>query len=175
MADGDLLGQASAEAVGAGDDDAVLDAQFHEGVAAGADLGEEVLVRDGDLAVLVTALLLVGDLVLDLQGAGTRLDHLLGQEVGGLGIAEAGVDIGDDRHDMGLVGVDRLEDRGFLGLVACRAGGVEVAEHHAEFAGVGLLEEGVELLDQGRHGGLLVHGLVRQGPEVRAQGGNHPA
>jgi len=38
MADGDLLGQASAKRVGAGDDDAVLDAQLQEGVAAGADL-----------------------------------------------------------------------------------------------------------------------------------------
>jgi hypothetical protein len=37
------------------------------------------------------------------------------------------------------------------------------------------LSPGVELLDQGRHGGLLVHGLVRQGAEVRAQGGDHPA
>ena len=44
-----------------------VDAQLEEGVAAGADLGEEVLVRHRDLAVLVAALLLVGDLVLDLQ------------------------------------------------------------------------------------------------------------
>ena len=105
--DGDLLGQAGAQRVGAGDDDAVIDAQFEEGVAAGADLGEEVLVRNGDLAVLVAALLFVGHLVLDLEGAGAGLDHLLGEQIGRFGIAETGVDVGDDRHDMGLVVVDR--------------------------------------------------------------------
>ena len=45
--------------VGAGDDDPVIDAELEEGVAAGADLGQEDVVRDGDLAVLVAALLLV--------------------------------------------------------------------------------------------------------------------
>ena len=104
---GDLLGQAGAQRVGAGDDDAVVDAQFEEGVAAGADLGEEVLVRNGDLAVLVAALLFVGHLVFDLERAGAGFDHLLGEQVGRFGIAETGVDVGDDRHDMGLVVVDR--------------------------------------------------------------------
>jgi hypothetical protein len=66
-AEGDLLGEAGAERVGAGDDDAVIDAELEEGVAAWPDLGEEVLVRNGDLAVLVAALLLVRDLVLDLE------------------------------------------------------------------------------------------------------------
>src|SRR3546814_8121865 len=64
---GDLLGKAGTEAIGARHDDAVLDPQFHEGVAAGADLRDEILVRHGDLAVLVTALLFVGDLVFDLR------------------------------------------------------------------------------------------------------------
>ena len=103
MADGDLLGQAGAERIGAGDDDAVLHAKFKEGVAAGAHLGEEDLVRHGDLAVLVAALLFVGHLVFDLQRAGARLDHLLGEQIGRFGIAEARVDVGDDRHDMGLI------------------------------------------------------------------------
>src|ERR1700748_86787 len=64
-ADGDLLGEAGAKRIRARDDDAVLDAELQEGVAAGADLGEEDLVRHGHLAVLVAALLLVRDLVLD--------------------------------------------------------------------------------------------------------------
>src|SRR3546814_1908304 len=42
---GDLLGKAGTEAIGARHDDAVLDPQFHEGVAAGADLRDEILVR----------------------------------------------------------------------------------------------------------------------------------
>src|SRR3546814_20384031 len=60
---GDLLGKAGTEAIGARHDDAVLDPKFHEGVAAGADLRDEILVRHGDLAVLVTALLFPVDLV----------------------------------------------------------------------------------------------------------------
>ena len=175
VADGDLLRQAGAERVGAGDDDAVVDAEFEEGVAAGAHLREEVLMRHGDLAVLVAALLLVGDLVLDLQRAGARLDHLLGEQIGRLGIAEAGIDVGDDRHDVGLEVVDLLDQRLFLRLVAGLARGVDLAEHVAELARVGLAQEGVELLDQRRHRGLLVHRLVRQRAELGAQRGDHPA
>ena len=176
VADGDLLGEAGAERVGAGDDDAVFDAQFQEGVAAGAHLGEEVLVRHGDLAVLVAALLFVGHLVLDLQRAGARLDHLLGEQIGRFGVAEAGVDIGDDRHDVGLDSCrPRASSFCFLGAVAGLARGVDVAEQAAEFAGVGLAQEGVNLLDQRRHRGLLVHRLVGQRAEFRAQRRDHPA
>jgi len=81
VADRDLLGQAGAQRVRAGDDDALLDSQLQEGVAAGAHLGQEVLVRDCDLAVLVAALLLVGHLVSrSVIRAGAGLDHLLGQQ-----------------------------------------------------------------------------------------------
>ena len=169
---GDLLGQAGAQAVGAGDDDAVVHAQFQEGVADGAHLGQEVLVRHGDLAVLVAALLLVGDLVFDLDGAGARLDHLLGQQIGRFGVAEAGVDVGDDRHDVGDVVVDFFLDGG---LAQRPSGGVELAEQAAQFTGVGLAQEGVELPDQRRHRGLLVHRLVGQRAELGAQRGDHPA
>ena len=75
-AEGDLLGQPRAERIGARDDDAVVDPKLEEGVADRADLGEEVFVRHRDLAVLVAALLLVGHLVLDLDRAGSGLDHL---------------------------------------------------------------------------------------------------
>ena len=160
---------------GAGDDDAVLDAQLEEGVAAGAHLRQEDLVRHGHLAVLVAALLFVGDLVFDLQRAGAGLDHLLGEQIGRLRVAEAGVDVGDDRHDMGLEVVDRRQQRLFLRAVAGLAGGVELAEEAAELAGVRLTQEGVDLLDQRRHRGLLVHRLVRQRAELGAQRGDHPA
>ena len=63
----------------------------------------------------------------------------------------------------------------FLGAVAGLARGVDLAEDAAELAGVRLAQEGVKLLDQRRHGGLLVHRLVRQGAEVGAQRGDHPA
>ncbi len=172
---GDLLGQARAEGVGAGDDHAVVHAQFQEGVAHRADLGQEVLMGNRDLAVLVAALLLVGHLVLDLDGAGARLDHLLGQQVGRLGVAETGVDIGDDRHHMGLEVVDPVLHSLGRHLVTGFAGGIEFAEQAAQFAGIGLAQEGVQLLDQRGHSGLLVHRLVGQRAELGAQGRDHPA
>src|SRR3546814_7429012 len=87
-AEGDLLGEARAQRIGARDDDPVLDAQFQKGVAAGADLRDEILVRNGDLAILVAALLFIRHLIFDLKRAGTRLDHLLGEEIGRLRIPE---------------------------------------------------------------------------------------
>jgi hypothetical protein len=163
LGDGDLLREAGAQRVGAGDDDAVVDAEFEEGVPHGVDLREEVLVRHGDLAVLVAALLLVGDLVLDLDGARAGLDHLLGEQVGRLGVAEAGVDVGDDRNDVGLVVVDLRLDELHGGLIA-RARVVELREEQVELARVGLAEEGVQLGDEGRNRCLLVHRLVGSGP-----------
>ena len=175
LGDGDLLGQASAQAVGAGNDDAVFHAHFQEGVTDSADLGDEILVRHGHLAVLVAALLFVGNLVLDLQGAGAGLDHFLGQQIGGFRVAEAGIDVGDDRHHVGLEIVDLVLHRLGLHGIAGGAGGIEIAEQAAQFAGIGLAQEGVELLDQRRHAGLFVHRLVGQRAEFAAQGGDHPA
>ncbi len=60
-ADGDLLGQSGTQGIGTGDDHAIFHTEFQEGVAHGVELGDEVFVRHGDLAVLVAALLLVGD------------------------------------------------------------------------------------------------------------------
>ena len=171
---GDLLREAGAERVGAGDDHAIVDAELEERVTDRVDLREEVLVRHGDLAVLVAALLLVGDLVLDLDGAGARLDHLLGQQVRRLGVAEAGVDVGDDRHDVGLVGVDLRLDELFGRLIARRTRRVELREEQVEFTRVGLTEERVQLFDERGDRGLLVHRLVGQGSELAAQGRDHP-
>src|SRR5690606_14240783 len=74
---GDLLGQAGTQGVGTSNDHAVVDAQLEESVANGSDLGEEVSVRNGDFTVLVTALLLVGNLVFDLDAASACFDHAL--------------------------------------------------------------------------------------------------
>ncbi len=144
-------------------------------MAAGPDLRQEHLVRHGDLAVLMAALLFVGDLIFDLQGARACLDHLLGEQIGRLRIAKAGVDVGDDGHDMGLEVVDLFDQRLFLGLVACLAGGVEGAEGIVELTGVRLTEEGVELFDQRRHRGLLVHRLIGKRSELGAKRCDHPA
>ncbi len=175
VADSNLLREAGAERVGAGHDHAVFHAQFEEGVAAGADLRQEHLVRHRHLAVLVAALLLIGHLVLDLQRARAGFDHLLGEQIGRLRIAEARIDVGDDRHDVGLEGVDLFDQRLFLRLVAGLAGRVEAAENVVELTGVRLAQEGVEFLDQGRHRCLLVHRLVGQRSELGAQRRDHPA
>src|SRR3546814_19604439 len=80
LRESDLFGEARAEAVGARHDDAVLDPEFHEGVAAGADLRDEILVRHGDLAVLVAALFFVRDLIFDLERAGRSEERRVGKE-----------------------------------------------------------------------------------------------
>ena len=175
VADGDLLREAGAERVGAGHDDAVFDAEFEEGVAAGTDFRQENFVRHRHLAVLVSALLFVGDLIFDLQGARTGFDHLLGEQIGRLRVAEAGIDVGDHGHDVGLEGVDLFDQRLFLCLVAGLAGRVEATEDVVELAGVRLTQEGVELFDQRRHRGLLVHRLVGKRSELGAKGCDHPA
>src|SRR5690606_27079810 len=135
---GDLLGQAGAQGVGTGNDHAVVDTQLEERVANGRDLGEEVGVRNGHFTVLVAALLLVGNLVLDLDAAGTGFEHALGQQVGGFRVAETGVDVGDDRDDVGFVVVDLRLDLGGLGFVAGFAGSVQSGEQQVQLAAVGL-------------------------------------
>jgi hypothetical protein len=162
--EGDLLGQPSAERVGARDDHALVHAEFEERIAHRPDLGDEVLVRNGDLAILVAALLFIGNLVFDLDAAGARLDELLGQQIGRLGIAEARVDIGDDRHDVRFMGVDIVLNLGRAHLVASRSRRVEIAEQLVQLARIGLAQEGVEFLDQRRNAGLLVHRLIGQRP-----------
>src|SRR5690606_8688845 len=156
VGDGDLLGQAGTQGVGTSNDYTVVDTQFQEGVANGSDLGEEVGMRNGNFAVLVAALLLVGYLVFDLDAAGTRFDHALGQQVGGFRVTETGIDVGNDRHDVGFEVVDLVLDLGSLGMVASVTGSVQSGEQQVQFAAVSLTQEGVELFDQVGDGGLLV-------------------
>ena len=175
---GDLLGQAGAQGVGTGNDHTIVHAQFEEGVTHGADLGQEVLVGNGYLAVLVTALLLVGYLVLDLDGAGARLDHLLGQEVGRFSVTETGVDVSDDGYHVRLVVVDLVLDRPGRPLPrhpAC-AGCIQRTEQATQLAGVSLAQEGVQLLDQAGYREVFsCMDWSGRGPNSAAQGGDHPA
>ena len=172
LADRHLLGQAGAKAVGSCDDHALVDAQLLEGEAAGAQLFDEVLARDGDLAVLVAALLGVRHLVLDLQAAGAGLDEFLGQQVGRVFVAEARVDVGDDRDDMGFKVVDLIDDLAALGV---RARGFQRAEQVVHGDLVGLAQRGVDFLDQVGDGGLFMHRLVGQVAPAIAKPRDHPA
>ncbi len=129
---------------------------------------------NGDLTVLVTALLLVGYLVLDLDGAGTRLDHLARQQVGRFSVAETGIDVSNDRNDVRLEVVDFFLYRLLGTFIAGLARGIQFAEQAAQLAGISLAQEGIQLFDQIRHRGFLVHGLVGQRAKLRAQCCNHP-
>ncbi len=132
-------------------------------------------MRNGHFTVLVAALLLVGNLVLDLDAAGTGFDHALGQQVGGFRVTETGIDVGDDRDNVRFVVIDLVLDLGSLGVVASITSGVQRGEQQVQFAAVGLTQEGVQLFDQVGDGSLLVHGLVRQRAELGTQSSNHPA
>ena len=76
---------------------------------------------------------------------------------------------------MGFVIVDGVLDALRLDLVTGFASLVQIAEHHAQLARIGLSQEGVKLLDQGGNAGLFVHRLVWLRAELAAQRGDHPA
>jgi len=132
-------------------------------------------VGNSNLAVLVTALLFVRYLILDLQGACARFDHLLGEQIGRFCIAETGIDIGNDRNDMSLEILDLVHCRLLRRLVTGIARRIDVAEQQVQLARIGLPQECVKLLNQRRHRSLLVHRLIGQGTEFAAQGRDHPA
>ena len=145
-----LLGEACTERIGARHDNAVFHAQLQEGVANRANLGDKVGVGDRYLAVLVSALLLVGDLVLNLDSAGACLDHASRQQICGLFITESGIDVSDDRYHVGLKRINFLGNALHLDVVATLTGFIEGAEQATELAGIGLSQEGVKLFNQRR-------------------------
>ena len=105
---------------------------------------------DRYLAVLVSALLLVGDLVFNLDSAGARLDHASSQQVGGLLIPESGIDVSDNWYHVSLELINLLGNALHLYVVATLTGSVEGAEQATELAGVGLSQKGVKLFNQPR-------------------------
>ena len=102
--------------------------------------------------------------------AGSGLDHLLGQQVGRLLVAEPCVNVGDDGHDVRLEVVNLVGDDLLCRLVPLLPGLVQLLEQAGQLAGVGLLQERVDLGDELRHGRLLVHRLVGKGAELRPGG-----
>ena len=130
---------------------------------------------NGYFAVLVAALFFVGYLVFNLNTAGTGFNHFFRQQVGGFRIAETGIDVGDNRYDVGLEVVDLALDFGSFGIVACGTGFVQSGKQQIEFAGIRLFQEGVQLFNQCGHRGFFVHGLVGQRAELGTHTGNHPA
>ena len=86
----------------------------------------------------MSALLLVGDLVFDLDGAGARLDHASSKQISGFFVAESGIDVSDDWHHVGLEPIDLLGDALQFDFVTALARLVEVAEQAAQLTGIGL-------------------------------------
>src|SRR5690606_13506575 len=173
--DRDLLGQASAQGVGTSNDYAVVNAQFQERVTNCVDLGQEVFMGNGYFTVLVTTLLLVGNLVFDLDTASTGFDHFLGQQVSRFRVTETSVDVSNDGHNVRFEVFDLAQQFFFLCGIASFASLVQSGEQQIQFTCIGLTQEGVQLFDQAGNGRLLVHGLVRQRTEVGTQCSNHPA
>ena len=73
---------------------------------------------NGYFAVLVAALFLIGYLIFNLDTAGTGFNHFFRQQVGGFRIAETGINVGDNRYDVGLEVVDFALDFGSFGIIA---------------------------------------------------------
>ena len=71
--------------------------------------------------------------------------------------------------------VDLLFDAGFPDGVTGVTRRIQVAEKQVQLTRVSLPKKRVELLDQCGYRGFLMHGLIRQRTEFRAQRGNHPA
>ena len=93
------------------------------------DLLQELFVRNCDFPILVTALLLVRNLIFDLKCTGASFDHLLGEQIGRFCITESSVNISDDRNDMRLVLVNLMQKAMRCYCVTrffCR---VKIAEH----------------------------------------------
>src|SRR5690554_1224027 len=170
-----IFGQACAQRVSTCNDHTVVNTQLQERVANCVDLGQEVGVRNSYFTVLVTALLLVRNLVFDLDTASTSFDHLLGQQIGGLFVTETSVDVGNDGYNVSFEVVDLVQDFLLFGFVASFAGFVQFGEQQVQLTGISLTQEGVELFDQAGNCSLLVHGLVGQRTELGAQSSNHPA
>ena len=95
-------------------------------------------MRDGDFTVLVAALLGVRYLVFNLNAARTGFNHLLGQQISGFFITETGVNIGNNRHDMGFIIINRRQRR--IDVAAIFAGFVQVDKQMTQFAGIGLTQ-----------------------------------
>jgi len=76
---------------------------------------------------------------------------------------------------MRFVVVDLADQLLLFSAIACRLGVVQGAEQVVEFPGIRLLQEGIELFDQVRDRGFLVHGLVGKRAELGAQGCHHPS
>ena len=165
----------------------IIGTKLKEGVPHCVDLRNEVLMGHGHLPGLVAALLCVGDLVRDresrkdsriesthlvfhLDASRSSLNHLLGKQVGRLLVAKASINVRNDGHDVGLEVVNLGHQGLFFRHVLLLPRLVQGSEELVKLPGISLPQEGVDLPNEGRHSGLLVHRLVGKGAELRPGG-----
>ena len=120
------------------------------------------------------ALLFVGHLILNLDCAGTRLNHFLSQQVCGFLVTKAGINICNDWHHVSLKLINLLGEALNLYLVASLFRCIQLAEQPAKLTGIGLAQKGVQLLNQTGDRRFFVHGLVGEWPKFRAKSRDHP-
>ena len=101
----------------------------------------------------MSTLLGIRNLVFDLDGTSTGFDHALGEQIGSLFVTEARIDVSDDWHHVGFVVVDLLNDA--VHITAIGSCFVQFDKDMAQFPRIGLLEEGIDLFDQIRHGSFF--------------------
>ena len=99
------------------------------GQARGDERADELARRDEHLAAQVAALLLGGELVLEVHAGGAGLDHRLHQLEGVERPAEAGLGVGDDRREPVAAGAVAL---GVLDLVGAQERVVDAAHERRD-------------------------------------------
>ena len=102
----------------------------------------------GDFAVLVAALLFVGNLIFDLQSACASFNHFLSQKICGLGVAKACIYVGNNGYDMRFVVLDFGHGGRFARRIILAAGVVEITEQNVEFAAISLAQERIKFFNE---------------------------
>ena len=147
--------QGGAEGVGAGHDQG-RDAADVGGQTGGGQGANVLGGRNQDLAAHVAALLLRGQLVLEVDAGRPGLDHALHQLEGVEGAAEAGFGVGHDRHHPVAVAARRAAAAlGPLDLVGPPQGVVDAPDDGGDAVGGVQALVGVHLLGQVGVGGHL--------------------
>ncbi len=130
-------------------------------------------MRNGHFAILVTALFCVRYLVFNLDTAGARLDHFLGEKISCFFITKARINICNNRHNMRFKIVNFSQSR--VDITAGFPRLIQIHKKMPQFARIGLLQKCVDLVDQCGNGCFFMHALVGERPKFGAQSRNHPA
>ena len=104
------MSQTSTEAICPSYDNAFINAKLFKCHATSAQLGDEIFAWNCDFTVLVATLLRVRNLVFDLQAASTSQDQFLCEQISGMLISEAGINISNNRNNVAFECIDAIND-----------------------------------------------------------------